>query len=147
MKTALDWYKFYYKERCEYTCFEGVYEWAASDIFELATYDGSIDRLFVKKIIEVCKVILDNKTYEYISVEENYIPYLIVCQLLYNFNWIDWGTSIRGAWFNDYCLDRTQPILKPDSVLGPIVNYSKENLELLIKFIEETAENERRSDN
>lgn len=78
------------------------YEWAASEVFDLTTYDSFIDELFVKKIVEVLKAIRDRKTFDYIEDENNYITYLAVCQLLTRFNWIDWGTSIRGAWFDGH---------------------------------------------
>lgn len=98
--TTLEIYKAQYEEECTrriggYT----KYEWAAMNIFDLCTYDGSLDEKFVKAIIEVCNVILEDRNFEYIKDEKNYIKYILVCQIFEQFRWIDWGTSIRGAWF------------------------------------------------
>ena len=141
-------YKSRYIEFCENTCCDTKYEWAAREVFDLTTYDGELDELIVKKIIEVLKVILDKTNYEYIKNRENYINYILVCQLLDKFNWIDWGTSIRGAWFKSYHSNaETHPILEEFEVkrfvdgellkcVYPEVYFTKEALNTLIKFIE-----------
>ena len=134
-----------YAEYITNTCGTTKYEWAASYIFDLVTYDGGLDELFVKKIIEVCKVILDKTSYEYIKDENNYINYILVCQILDKFSWIDWGTSIRGAWFGPsynprYILEGTEITYygngKPETKGHPDVPFTIENLKKLIKFIE-----------
>lgn len=117
------------------------WEWASSRVFGLYTYDSDLDEKFVRKILEVCKVILNSETYEYIDADEtNYINYILVCQVLNQKNWISCGTSIRGAWFD--------PSVWSDLILmdgyrsreeGEVnlnVKFSKENLQELIKFIE-----------
>lgn len=123
-------------------CCGSKYEWAASEIFGLATYDGDLDKLFVERICDVCKYIAAGKTFEFINMsEENYITFILVCQVLYKKNWINWGTSIRGAWFDDgcgdyildwwveYCVTNEKVIFK--------VPFNTENLLLLIEFLEE----------
>lgn len=122
-------------------CGMSKYEWAASEIFGLVTYDGDLDKLFVERICDVCKYIAAGKTFEFINMsEENYITFILVCQVLYKKNWINWGTSIRGAWFDDGC---------GDYILDWWVEYcngrrvdfkipfNTENLLLLIEFLEE----------
>ena len=89
-------YEMRYHEHCENTCCDTKYEWAAREVFDLTTYDGELDELFVKKILEVLKVILNRTNFDYIKEEVDYTNYILVCQLLNKFNWIDWGTSIRG---------------------------------------------------
>lgn len=128
------------------------YEWAASSVFELTTYDTSLDERFVKDILEVCKVILEKRNYEYIKNEANYIKYIAVCQILDRFNWINWGVSIRGAWFEiDMRYDWSGIVLKnysrvivdelewwddePDCIEP--VPFTVENLKALIEFMEE----------
>lgn len=113
------------------------YEWAAGHIFTLSTYDGALDELFVKKIIEVCKVILGKQNFEYIKNEENYITYILVCQLLNNLKWIEWGTSIRGAWFQAEPV--SEPILRYyDQEVKDVkeIPFTIDNLKALIEFIE-----------
>lgn len=130
------------------------YKWAAHRIFDLVTYDSSLDEMFVKDIIEVCKVILEERTFEYIGESrDNYIKYILVCQTLHKFNWIEWGTSIRGAWFEiDYYYpgsghereNRSRDILDELEWWGDEhhviegVPFTVENIKALVEFMEET---------
>lgn len=128
-----------YKECVE--CCDNKYEWAASKVFGLATYDGNLDKMFVEKICEVCKCIAERRTYEYIDEsEENYITYILVCQVLHKKDWINWGTSIRGAFFDGYYSGN--PILEwscssPYDVLDISVPFNMKNIMDLVTFIEE----------
>lgn len=146
--TTLEIYKAQYEEEC--TRREGgytKYEWAAMNIFDLFTYDSSLDEKFVKTIIEVCKVILEKGNYEYISDEQNYDKYILVCQMLRRFRWIDWGTSIRGAWFEPDT-DHSKEILEEckwwtaengewtEHVIDA-VPFTVDNLRDLVVFMEE----------
>lgn len=132
-------YEAHYADHCISTCGDTKYEWAASEVFDLTTYDGDLDKLFVKKIIEVLNVIFDRTTYDYIKDETNYITYILVCQLLEKFNWINWGTSIRGAWFDEYYSRKGHPIL--DTNLEQYgceeIPCTEAHLRALIHFIEE----------
>lgn len=65
------------------------YEWAASRIFELSTYDSELDELFIKTIIDVCKSIINRTTFEYMEDHMMYVKYIIVAQLLNSFNWLE----------------------------------------------------------
>lgn len=141
----------YEEEKTRFDDIPSKYEWAAGNVFDLTTYDGGLDELFVKTIVEVLKVIRDRHTFEYILDEQNYIKYILVCQLLNGFHWIEWGTSIRGAWFDDYHPNcRVRPILeemewsewdpeKKEFVEHKIngVAFNEENIKDLIEFLEE----------
>ena len=131
--------------------FSDKYEWAAINVFDLITYDRELYEIFVKKIIEVCKVILNEQNFEYIEDRDNYITYIIVCQLLEKFDWIDWGTSIRGAWFEEKnssygesknILDKVEwTQLLVDGKWGKHeiseVPFTVDNLNAFIKFMED----------
>ena len=106
--------------RLQNACGESIWLWISNYVFGLTTYDGELDELFCRKIIEVCKVILDRKNFEYIKDKENYINYILVCQILEKHGWINWGTSIRGAWFED--LDE-----EDNGKLLCVYSYSKYN--------------------
>lgn len=149
---AIDIYRDHYEEVCSWHDDEdeyNKYEWAASYIFDLTTYDGELDEKFVKDILEVCKVIADRSNYEYIANNDNYIKYILVCQLLDRFKWINWGTSIRGAWFENLNGNRKvileeQPITRLNEKTGEWDHYkidevlfSYDNLKALIEFMEE----------
>lgn len=117
-------------------------EFLASETFNLTTYDSELDELFVSKIIEVLKVIIKGENFEYIENEQNYINYILVCQLLDRMGWIEWGTSIRGAWLEDFNDDSPQPNLADfwqSGANGEIrisIPYSKENVISLIEWVE-----------
>ena len=117
-----------------------MYEWAANEIFDLTTYDGELDELFVKKIIETSKAIIDRKTSEYIEQSENnYIVYILACQIFNKNNWIDWGTSIRGSWFDEhgYLASNPKPIIDTNLKDYGVdeIPFTIENFKLLIDFI------------
>lgn len=126
-----------------WTSAETKFEWAASEIFDLTTYDGELDELFVKKILEVLHAILERTTFEYIKDRDNYITYILVCQMLEQFHWIEWGTSIRGAWFETYHYNqKTRPILKDNLEIYGVeeIPCTAENLKALIEFLESEDE-------
>jgi hypothetical protein len=142
--TIQEIYAAHYKDYCYFLGRDDYqptkYHWAASEIFDLTTYDDELDELFVKKIIEVLKVIVKRRNFEYIKDENNYITYILVCQLLEKFNWIEWGTSIRGAWIETYHPNcKTHPVLQDnfDEYGVEEIPCSKENLIALIEFMEE----------
>ena len=132
-------YEAHYTDYCSVVGGATKYEWAANEVFNLTTYDGALDELFVKKIIEVLKAIFERTTFEYIRDGTNYVTYILVCQLLEQFHWIDWGTSIRGAWFDTYHLNyKPKTILDRDSETYGLeeVPCTEDNLKALIAFIE-----------
>lgn len=141
-------YRASYKIICEHLdCIENKYEWAASEVFGLVTYDGGLDEVFVKDILEVLCAILDNRTYEYIRDGQNYRKYIGVCQLLHRNHWIDWGTSIRGAWIssdinsvdilNEYEWYTYETPGEPTKNVIEKVPFTDENIRALIEFIVE----------
>lgn len=76
---------------------------------------------------------------EYLIYAHN-IKYILVCQLLRDFNWIEWGTSIRGAWFETdnprYILDELEWWDDEPHFIEK-VPFSVENMRALIEFMEE----------
>jgi len=72
----------------------------SSVVVGLTTYDGDIDLFIGKEISEVMKIIFEKKTFEYIGDHDNYVKYIKTIN--YFVDWLDWGTSIRGAWFDYY---------------------------------------------
>lgn len=73
-----------------------------SDIFDFTTYDGAMDELLAKKMIEVIDCILNRKTFDYQNDDANYINYITMVNMPFMKDKIEWGTSIRGAWFDEY---------------------------------------------
>jgi len=78
----------------------GKAEYLSDQIFDITTYDGEMGELFGTKSVEVCKAISDKKTFDYIADPESYKWYLMIVNTVFFENKLEWGTSIRGAWWN-----------------------------------------------
>jgi len=74
-------------------------EYLSRNIFDFTTYDSQIDELFARKAVEVCEAINNRQTFEYIKDTENYKWYLIMCNMPFFYCRLEWGTSVRGAWW------------------------------------------------
>jgi hypothetical protein len=70
----------------------------SDQIMGLATYDDNLDIEFGKMFLETIIVIENGTTFEYIKDHENHKKYIMSCNFLKKC--IEYGTSIRGAWFN-----------------------------------------------
>lgn len=69
-------------------------------IFDFTTYDDDMDEVLAEKAVEVCEAITNKTTYEYIDASpENYRWYIIMCNMPFFAQRIEWGTSIRCAWW------------------------------------------------
>ena len=77
-------------------------EYLGSSIFDFTTYDGEIDILLAEKMVEVLKAILNKNTFEYIKNKEKYLNYLTMVNMPFLTDKLDWGSSIRGAWFDNW---------------------------------------------
>lgn len=73
------------------------------EIFGIITYDsgdGSAQEYLINKILDVINCINESENYKYIEKsEQNYFDYITVCNLDFVKSKIEWGSSIRGAWF------------------------------------------------
>lgn len=68
-------------------------------IFNFTTYDSEMDELFAAKAVEVCYAINNGATFYYIKKSENYKWFLLMCNMPFFEGKLEWGTSIRGAWW------------------------------------------------
>ncbi len=82
-------------------------QFAGDELFEFTTYDSGIDGLFASKMTEVIEVLINHKNFEYIQSKEKYINYLLMVNMPFLTNKIEWGTSIRGAWIDDVDFSET----------------------------------------
>lgn len=78
-------------------------------IFDFTTYDSDIDEVLATRMIEVLDAILNRYTHEYQKDESKYLNYLIMVNMPFLVDKLNWGTSIRGAWLdsgrrNDYII-------------------------------------------
>jgi hypothetical protein len=75
-------------------------EYLSDYIFDFTTYDSAMGELFAAKALEVCAAINDRKTFDYIKDADNYRWYLVMVNMPFFAGRLDWGTSVRGAWWS-----------------------------------------------
>ena len=75
-------------------------EWLGEQVFDFTTYDGEMSAMFAGKAIEVCEAINHGATFDYIKDPENYRWFLLMCNMPFFAGRLNWGTSIRGAWWD-----------------------------------------------
>ena len=80
---------------------ESRLEWLGEYIFDFTTYDGNMSALFARKAIEVCSAINNKTTFLYIEDSDNYQWFLIMCNMPFFADKLEWGSSIRGAWWDN----------------------------------------------
>lgn len=74
-------------------------EFLAEYIFNFTTYDSEMSDLFGRKAVEICIAITKKTTFKYIEDKENYQFYLLMLNMPFFSKRIEWGASIRGAWW------------------------------------------------
>lgn len=75
-------------------------EFLGSEPFCFTTYDGEMDAMLAGKALEVCRAVTEGKTFECIEDPANYCWYLLLCDTHFFAGSLDWGTSIRGAYWD-----------------------------------------------
>lgn len=73
----------------------------ADYVLDFTTYDDGMSELFAEKMLEVCEAINEGRTHDYIKDPERYRWYLLMCNMPFLVGRIEWGTSIRGAWWDN----------------------------------------------
>ena len=107
-------------------------EYLGNTVFDFTTYDGEIDAMFAEKMIEVLECILDRTTFEYQENRKQYLNYLTMVNMPFLADKLDWGTSIRGAYFNDcreYKIDYDRIIIKKQELtifIKDMIEWAKE---------------------
>ena len=94
-----------YKEAIENDCVapESKLEFVGNHIFDFCTYDSDLDVIFAQRMIEVINAILTRATFEYQAQSQwHYENYILMCNMPFLNHKLSWGTSIRGAWIEDY---------------------------------------------
>ena len=99
-KEQLD--KLYLEEKDNECPPDNKFQFLGNSIFGFTTYDSGIDELFAKKMLEVIDCIYNKTIFDYQNDENNYINYLTMVNMPFMQGKLEWGTSIRGAWFDEY---------------------------------------------
>ena len=74
-------------------------DYLGDHIFNFTTYDGEMSELFARKAVEVCAAINNKLTFDYIKEPNDYRWFLLMCNIPFFAERLEWGTSIRGAWW------------------------------------------------
>lgn len=77
-------------------------EFIGNHIFAFDTYENVVLSLMTTKAIEVCNAISNSTTFEYIANVHDNMWYLIMVNMPFFQNKLEWGVSIRGAWWDYY---------------------------------------------
>jgi len=75
-------------------------EYLGEHIFDFTTYDTTMMELFAKMAVEVCDAITNRTTFDYIKDDDKYLWYLLMCNMPFFMSRLEWGSSMRGAWWN-----------------------------------------------
>ena len=78
------------------------FEFLAAAVFNFITYENVVAIMMANKALEVCKAITEKKTFEYINTEEGNLWYLVMVNTSFFEDKLNWGGSIRGAWWDLY---------------------------------------------
>jgi hypothetical protein len=81
---------------------ESRLEFLADNLFDFTTYDGEISVLLAHTAVRVCEAITMRVTGDFIEDQGQYIEYLTMCNMPFFASKLEWGTSIRGAWWESY---------------------------------------------
>jgi len=80
-------------------------EFLGEAIFGFTTYEQEYCSLMAKKAIEVCWAITDGFTFDYIKQEGGELWYLLMVNMPFFEDKLEWGTSIRCAWCDLHAKD------------------------------------------
>lgn len=98
------------------------------------TYDTSLSIEFGRDILEVMEVIINRRNFKYIKNKKNYRKFIIIANILSRYGWIEWGTSIKGCWFDEFAEPITNrsievlnmnPIIINDKSIHELIEYLK----------------------
>lgn len=95
----------WYKDAIESDCVapENKMEFVGNHIFDFTTYDGELDVKFALRMLEVLMALYNRTTFEYQEQSpDKYENYILMCNMPFLDGRLEWGTSIRGAWIDEY---------------------------------------------
>lgn len=75
-------------------------EFLADHVFDFTTYDTAMSERFATRAVEVARAITEARTLAYTATSDgHYEWYLLMANMPFFAGRLDWGTSIRGAWW------------------------------------------------
>jgi len=100
----------------------------SSAIVGITTYDDELSKEYGKMILDTLIQIKNRTIFEYIKDKENYKNFIFSCNFIKD--WLEWGISIRGAWFNT-----GDGKIVPDEALSN-VGYEEDSIRITDEFME-----------
>jgi len=97
-------------------------------IFEFTTYDDEVDEGFAIGLFKVLDAIINKTTFDFIKDEINYIGYLTHVNSRFLYEKLEWGSSIRGAWLDEF---------KQYEIYGGNIIIAEGKLEIFIRELME----------
>lgn len=76
------------------------YAWLAENVFDVTTYDNAASDWFGRVILRAALAVTRRTTFDYIKDKDHYRDYLIAVNLPFFADRLEWGGSIRGAWWD-----------------------------------------------
>jgi hypothetical protein len=126
---------------------ESRLEYLGNSIFDFTTYDDEMTVLLAGKAVEVCKAITGKTTFEYIENPENYRWYIIMCNMPFFNGRLEWGTSIRGAWWDHKITFQSCGLWDGEKQLCEEMTFTQEEwgdfMQAVISFANDEASNGR----
>lgn len=86
-------------------CIGNEASWLGGSFFDFTTYDNDLSEKMARNMLDVIYAIWKRETFDYIDKsQENYENYITMVNMpfLDMYHKLDWGGSIRGAWFALY---------------------------------------------
>lgn len=74
-------------------------EFLSAQVFGFTTYHSEMSELFATKALAVSAAISSQTTFEFVNNPDNHLWFLMMCNLPFFSQRIEWGSSIRGAWW------------------------------------------------
>ena len=84
---------------CEFLEEVGPWVWFSDYLCGYCTYDEDISYIMAKETLEVMNAINTKKTFEYIEDDNKYLNYIKYLNMPFLDEKVEWGGSIRGAWW------------------------------------------------
>jgi hypothetical protein len=109
------------------------YSYIASIIFNITSYDSELDEFYVKKLLEFFEIIESNEILS--DSLEDYKIYVLLANLPTIASILNWGTSIRSAFFTDPVVINTYGIFQEGKQINLNIKFSAENWIIFIEAI------------
>lgn len=120
---------------------ESPLEYLGDHIFDFTTYDGEMSALFARKAVEVEDAITAGTTFDYIKDAENYRWYLLMCNTRFFAGRLEWGGSIRGAWWDHEIRFQSCGLWLGDDQLADEMKFTQDEWKSFMRAVSDFANN------